>query len=482
METCHVCGAPLREGAKFCSGCGTTVQKKLFCRQCGTELMAGDRFCFACGTPVQAAEPAAPAAPVVPAASAPAAPVVPAAPAPAAPEKRRPGRPRKDAGATPKAEAPRKKTIYPDVRGLYGCDLIRSVSDRAVVFTSGWTLFRVDRDMNALCREVLHPVAAAQTEEHVLVLREDEDAEKAVLCTLDDQLQTVSEQPLLDIPMEAGYDSGYSYALNGRWAVALNCTLVEDEELGTTVNRDLVIRCADLESGEVREWTQERMEVDGKQILSLNLIAGKVLLDRNFLYLDGELLDRDEDGEMNRQGASLRFDLEAGTFSLLWQGNGWRGYGKPRFFDFAHQIMWTNPREMEMKRRGWDEEAKKFQTSMLPLVPRKLAPNSPILASQPVWWFPKERALYWSYFDGANGVAYYAECYWKLQSVQQDGTLSPSWCKTPHGRTEESVVWNDCLLADLDADYYYTIYRGHPFERPKTDWMEDRLKPEKVTP
>ena len=456
METCRVCGASLREGAQFCSSCGTAVQAALFCRQCGTELMAGDKFCFACGTPVQAAEPAAP-------------------------EKRRPGRPRKDAGATPKAETPRKKTIYPDVRGLYGCDLIRSVSDRAVVFTSGWTLFRVDRDMNALCREDLYPVAAAQTEEHVLVLREDRDAEEAVLCTLDDRLQTVSEQPLLEIPMEAGYDSGYSYALNGRWAVALNCTLVEDEELGTTVNRDLVIRCADLESGEVREWTQERMEVDGKQILSLNLIAGKVLLDRNFLYLDGELLDRDEDGEMDRQEASLRFDLEEGTFSLLWQGERWSRYGKPRFFDFAHQIMWTNPRELEMKRRGWDEEAKKFQTSMLPLVPRKLAPNSPILATKPVWWFPKERA-HWSYFDGANDVAYYAECYWKLQSVQQDGTLSPSWCKTPHGRTEESVVWNDCLLADLGANYYYTIYRGHPFERPETDWTKDRLNPEDVTP
>ncbi len=455
METCRVCGASLREGAKFCSGCGTAVQTALFCRQCGTELMAGDKFCFACGAAVQAAEPAAP-------------------------EKRRPGRPRKDAGAAPKAEAPRKKKIYPDVRGLYGEDLIRSVSDRAVVFADNMgTLFRVDRERNALCRREVYPAAAAQTEEHVLVLREDRDAEKAVLCTLDDRLQTVSEQPLLEIPMEAGYESGYSYALNGRWAVAMNCSTVEDEELGTTVNRDLVIRCVDLESGEVREWTQARMEVDGKQILYLN--TGKLLLDRNFLYLDGELLDYDEDGEVDRQDASLRFDLEEGTFSLLWQGNSWTRYGKPRFFDFAHQIMWTYPREMEMKRRGWDEEAKKFQRSMFPLVPRKLAPNSPILATQPVWWFPKEYG-HWTYFDGANGVAYFSNIYWAFYSVQQDGTFSPSWCKTSHGRTEESVVWGNDLLADLDADYYYTIYHGHPFERPETNWNEDRLEPEDVTP
>lgn len=454
METCRVCGASLREGAQFCSSCGTAVQAALFCRQCGTELMAGDKFCFACGTPVQAA----------------------------APEKRRPGRPRKDASASPKAEAPRKKTIYPDVRGLYGEDLIRSVSDRAVVFSSstGDGLFRVDREMNALCREDLKPVAVAQTEEHILVLREDEDAGKAVLCTLDDRLQTVSEQPLLEIPMEAGYVTWYSRALNGHWAVVMSDTEVEDEELGRTVDQDLVLRCADLESGEVRVWEMEQPEVEGKRILCLKY--SRVLLDRNYLYMDGEILDRNEEGKMVEQDASLRFDLEEGTFSLLWQGNGWTGYGKPRFFDFAHQIMWTNPRELEMKRRGWDEEAKKFQTSMLPLVPRKLAPNSPILATKPVWWFPKEYTNNWSYFDGANGVAYYAECYWKFQSVQQDGTLSPSWCKTPHGRTEESVVWNDCLLADLDADYYYTVYRGHPFERPKTDWMEDRLKPEKVTP
>ena len=459
METCRVCGASLREGAKFCSSCGTAVQAALFCRQCGTELMAGDKFCFACGAAVQAAEPAAPV-------------------------KRRPGRPRKDAGAAPKTAAPRKKKIYPDVRGLYGggtcIGLIRSVSDRAVVFTSGWTLFRVDRERNALCREDLHPVAAAQTEEHVLVLREDEDREKALLCTLDDRLQTVSEQPLLEIPMEAGYESRYSYALNGRWAVAVNCSTVEDEELGTTVSRDLVIRCADLESGEVREWSQAWMEVDGKQILYLN--TGKLLLDRNFLYLDGELLDYDEDGEVDRQDASLRFDLEEGTFSLLWQGSLCSKYGRPRFFDFAHQIMWTYPREMEMKRRGWDEEAKKFrERSMLPLVARKLAPNSPILATQPVWWFP-ESSGHWTYFDGANGFAYFSDCYYSFYCVLKDGTLSPNWCQSGHGRTEESVVWDGCLLADLDADYYYTIYRDYLFERPKTNRMEDRLKPENVTP
>lgn len=118
METCRVCGASLREGAQFCSSCGTAVQAALFCRQCGTELMAGDKFCFACGTPVQAA----------------------------APEKRRPGRPRKDAGATSKAEAPgRKPSIPMCVACIAGTGSARSATGRwcsqaALAMASfGWT-------------------------------------------------------------------------------------------------------------------------------------------------------------------------------------------------------------------------------------------------------------------------------------------------------------------------------------------------------
>lgn len=61
MDTCHKCGANLREDAKFCSRCGTPVQKTLFCHQCGAELNGEDQFCYACGTSVQEPPPADPA-------------------------------------------------------------------------------------------------------------------------------------------------------------------------------------------------------------------------------------------------------------------------------------------------------------------------------------------------------------------------------------------------------------------------------------
>ena len=41
MTTCSNCGAPLREGAGFCSACGAAVNTAVFCSQCGTELSVG---------------------------------------------------------------------------------------------------------------------------------------------------------------------------------------------------------------------------------------------------------------------------------------------------------------------------------------------------------------------------------------------------------------------------------------------------------
>lgn len=66
--TCAVCGAQVRGGDLFCSGCGTpaeqaravqpscaTADAGLRCATCGAPLKADYAFCMECGTPVQLA-------------------------------------------------------------------------------------------------------------------------------------------------------------------------------------------------------------------------------------------------------------------------------------------------------------------------------------------------------------------------------------------------------------------------------------------
>ncbi|MDI1241461.1 MAG: zinc ribbon domain-containing protein, partial [bacterium] len=48
---CVKCGAKLREGAKFCSECGSTQEKqKCSNAECGADLAPGAKFCAECGT------------------------------------------------------------------------------------------------------------------------------------------------------------------------------------------------------------------------------------------------------------------------------------------------------------------------------------------------------------------------------------------------------------------------------------------------
>lgn len=53
---CPECGTELKEGDKFCSSCGATVEHieeaevgKRFCPKCGVELVEGVEFCSSCG-------------------------------------------------------------------------------------------------------------------------------------------------------------------------------------------------------------------------------------------------------------------------------------------------------------------------------------------------------------------------------------------------------------------------------------------------
>lgn len=46
---CPKCNNPLREGAKFCTSCGTKIQTASLCPKCGATLKEGAKFCTSCG-------------------------------------------------------------------------------------------------------------------------------------------------------------------------------------------------------------------------------------------------------------------------------------------------------------------------------------------------------------------------------------------------------------------------------------------------
>src|SRR2546428_5452745 len=48
MTLCPSCGASNREGAKFCSKCGTSLASG--CPACGAQNEPGDAYCAQCGT------------------------------------------------------------------------------------------------------------------------------------------------------------------------------------------------------------------------------------------------------------------------------------------------------------------------------------------------------------------------------------------------------------------------------------------------
>ena len=141
---CKKCAMMLKDGAKFCPGCGTKVEEDApaapapdangteICKNCGKEIKAGAKFCPFCGgknepVPAAPAAPQAPAAPVPPAApqapgapvppQAPGAPVPPQAPGAPAPQMMNPnqfpGQPGMQPGMPGVAVATRPKKPFP---------------------------------------------------------------------------------------------------------------------------------------------------------------------------------------------------------------------------------------------------------------------------------------------------------------------------------------------------------------------------------
>lgn len=450
MDTCHKCGANLREDAKFCSRCGTPVQKTLFCHQCGAELNGEDQFCYACGASVQETPPAHPA-----------------------PLAR--GGVHKNTGSGNAKKEASKTIVYPDVRGLhpYGSHLI-SVSDRAIVFECGSQYYRVGKEMNGIYRKDLRACALTQTKDGILVLTKDRDAKQTVLHTLDDRLQTISKQPLFDISDASMYD----YAMNARWAVGIGRCYVDDDPFGV-IERDFIIRCADLESGERWDWEIEYPEVEGKKIGSIGNYS--ILIDKNFLYLSGFVLGKDEDGKPDNYDAEFRFDLLTGKFELLWLADEALqryDYGKPCIYDFEKQVMWTFPRKMEMKRRNWEATSTKWG-DMLPLVPRKLKKDSPILANYRIYPMAPKQSYDICYFDTKHNFIYFKPGSHDMYAIGGE-QISSDWRRSPNGFGSHTMGWNGHLISDLEDDYRLKVYRME-FERNEHN-PGVALNAENVTP
>ena len=46
--TCYSCHSPIPDGAKFCTSCGTSLERKA-CSKCATMNEPGNKFCSSCG-------------------------------------------------------------------------------------------------------------------------------------------------------------------------------------------------------------------------------------------------------------------------------------------------------------------------------------------------------------------------------------------------------------------------------------------------
>lgn len=50
--SCSSCGHPVADGSKFCSNCGTSIERSRYCGNCGAEVEANARFCSQCGAKI----------------------------------------------------------------------------------------------------------------------------------------------------------------------------------------------------------------------------------------------------------------------------------------------------------------------------------------------------------------------------------------------------------------------------------------------
>lgn len=220
------------------------------------------------------------------------------------------------------------------------------------------------------------------------------------------------------------------------------------------MEKDIVFTRIHIETEQKTTWRPDGVSIKGGFLTQsgcrLMVHEGKLYFDSG-MHFSGE----DEEDSPSEKWVVVRLDFESGECALLWREQDYREYGKPRFYDFGRGIMWTNPTEAEMTHYGWETKYIRKLGETLPLVPRKIAANAPILSEYEVCpAFPKREGEA-AYFDGKK--AYYQDHYASFYAIAGND-VSEDWNSTGHGFAGTAVVWQDKVIADLLADCYYTVY------------------------
>lgn len=429
MANCVNCGAPLREGAKFCGKCGTKVEEAAFCTECGAKLFPGEAFCTACGTPVDGAAPV--------------------------PKKR--GRPPKE--KTARAEAGYLRSVSPEeaagirnVSGFYARSDVRvSVSNRAAVYVKGCYFGRVDREFHGLERYAPDILDIAQTPDGILALSFDFHGHMS-LARYDDGLKLLSEQEIFSFAY-----SEDDYWLCGRITPHHAFCIVKKKAQG----KPYLVFKYDIASGKLEQRKISGLEVDG------NVYADEETL---YVYAKGDKPRKDSDGEAEDDLFFAALDTATWRLKRLWNiGGGFDNVPKsyPFYCDFEKGVAWTAPTEAEQAQHDWN-----YYT----LVARALAPEGKPLPQYPVWTRANhEYFTTFEYFDGS--FRYGTDKYWIMNAVGSDGTVHPWKCGL-HGETQYSFIWNGKIFTDL-GNTVNNIYYAYPLSAGEIDSKTDGIKVER---
>ena len=318
------------------------------------------------------------------------------------------------------------------VNGFYPWPVPVSLSDEAAVFACGPRLYRVDARLRALGRIVSGDVTqVVQTEDGVFALEWTRQGE-AVLLKLDGRLQIVDRRSVfrggpvdldrLPDPYDlADWRNQMEYLqLTERGVFRLS--LQPDGE-DASLTAALVLDRMPLEGGETVRQVIGALELEAAlggdaQIHGIDVRPGDTQMwaSGDQVFCGADLWDGSSSGLRH---VLLRIGGD-GRVTVLWDSRDVLA-GRPCFFDFEREIMWT------CSRPGEAEYPEGEGRRDLPLVARPMERDAPVLSRFPVW---QDAAPFQAYFDGVRtlaGVEEYPIVLWQdrlLLDRERDGHLT----------------------------------------------------------
>ena len=291
------------------------------------------------------------------------------------------------------------------VNGFYPWPVPVSLSDQAAVFVYRGKLYREDCRRNVLewaCpNEVTQVVQAGDS---IFALEWSGQGE-AALRKLDHQLRTVEYRVLFQGGPARPEREPDPYDLEDWRNQKEYCLLTENWVFRMTFQADgespdltgaLVLNCTPLEGGATIRHRIGRQKIEKAlggtaKFCYFEVRAGDSQMwaygDRVFFnagFWDGALCG------YRHVTLQIRAD---GALTVLWESPDLRE-GRPCFFDFDRDIMWTCSRQGDAEH---PEDA--VHRRQLPMVARRIAPGAPVLPGLPVW---EGIAMFQPYFDGVH--------------------------------------------------------------------------------